>query len=114
MTGAIEEDLVLDPYEEAELRAKKAAMGDGHVDDCLIEEKKEKTLIKLLAGRSPSIHSQVYKGYFRCPFCPSRSCARWSINTLLEHARAFGIAGRRSYKVAGKHQALVEYINSMP
>ncbi|CAN6177498.1 unnamed protein product [Urochloa humidicola] len=45
---------------------------DGHIDDGLIEEIKEKTSDEMFSKPS-NLRSKYYKGYFRCPYLPSPS-----------------------------------------
>ncbi|CAL4974533.1 unnamed protein product [Urochloa decumbens] len=101
--------LYIDPYDEAELAAQKIAMGEGHLDDGLIEAKKEKTLQKLYKN-NPLLASNIAPFGFRCPFCPDRQPPGLTWTVLLDHATAYGKAGRYTYKVAGVHQALVDYM----
>ncbi|CAN6193337.1 unnamed protein product [Urochloa humidicola] len=98
-----------DPIEEAIERARDAAMRNEHIDDILIEECKEEALDKLYSTNE-NLSSRVYKRFYRCPFCPARMCRRWTLPVLLEHARAYGVPGRRDVKPTGEHQALEEYI----
>ncbi|CAL4893452.1 unnamed protein product [Urochloa decumbens] len=109
MTGAFDMKLFIDPYEEAELAAQMIAVGDRHIDDGLIEAKKEKTLQELYTD-PPRLRSDIYPFNFRCPFCPGRQTPTWTWTVLLDHASAYGKAGRHTYKVAGVHQALVDYM----
>ncbi|CAL4899228.1 unnamed protein product [Urochloa decumbens] len=82
---------------------------DVYIDDGLVEEKKEKTLKKML-DKMLDLFSKVHTSYYRCPLCPGRRCDRWTISVLCDYARALGVPGNYTYKVAGKHQALEEYI----
>ncbi|CAL4908812.1 unnamed protein product [Urochloa decumbens] len=82
-------------------------------DDARIDglaEEKEKTLKKMFDKMS-DLFSKVHTAYYRFPFHPGRRCDRWAISVRRDHARAFRVPGNYTYKVAGKHQAMEEYIH---